>query len=872
MSEKFSYRDEYLNEISFPLGGIGTGCIGLAGNGRLIDWEIFNRPNKGSTNGFTHFAIKAEDGDNLIDARVCQSDLNTSYTGTFSGASFREFGFGAPREYMTGVPHFKSAVFTGTFPIATIEYHDEKFPGNLKLTAFSPFIPGNDRDSTIPAAFFTFEIENTTDKSLSYTLAASLKNTFQTDGNTNQYNSAEGYPSILLDTKTFSQDALEFGDLTVATDGEDTSYQEYWYRGSWFDNLAVYWQDFVSPGKLLNRRYETKSAKDGVAYGNEDQCVLASHVNVPAQSSVEVRFIMSWNFPNMSDYWHQKAEGEKIETWKNYYATVFENSTESAVYGLKNWDRLYNQTLLFKNTLFDSTLPAEVLDAVSANISILKSPTSLRLEDGTFYGFEGCHPDSGCCEGSCTHVWNYAYALPFLFPNLERSMRDVDYAYNMDENGGMTFRLQLPLGREKQPFRPCADGQFGGVMKMYREWKVSGDTEWLRSHWESIKKNISFAWSETNHDRWDRDRDGVLEGRQHHTLDMELFGPNSWLTGFYLGALLAASEMADHLGDLQTKDEYRLLFEKGSKWVDDNLFNGEYYYQQIDLKDKSILDSYSTTDKQETYRGGRSVTSAYWDAEHEEIKYQVAEGCSIDQLVAQWHANIMGLGNIFDKKQTQRALKAIYDHNFKKDLRDHFNPCRIYALNGEAAVLICAYPRSSPVIAVPYAQEAMNGFEYQAACHMIQEGMVEEGLEIVRAIRDRYDGKKRNPWNEFECGSNYARSMASYSLLLTLSGFSFDMVAGEIGFDPIGRNGDDFRCFWSLDSGWGSFLLSDKGAELTVLWGTLSISSIGLPKDAADRVNKVSVGDSVLPFSTDAGRLRFTQTITIKEGQSLKLT
>ena len=53
------YTGDFTNEISFPLGGIGTGSIGLGGNGRLIDWEIFNRPSKGSINGYSHLAIKA---------------------------------------------------------------------------------------------------------------------------------------------------------------------------------------------------------------------------------------------------------------------------------------------------------------------------------------------------------------------------------------------------------------------------------------------------------------------------------------------------------------------------------------------------------------------------------------------------------------------------------------------------------------------------------------------------------------------------------------------------------------------------------------------------------------------------------------------
>ena len=196
--------------------------------------------------------------------------------------------------------------------------------------------------------------------------------------------------------------------------------------------------------------------------------------------------------------------------------------------------------------------PPKQAQAASATSSVLKSPTVLRLEDGTFYGFEGCNSHSGCCEGSCTHVWNYAYALPFLFPQLERSMREAEYRYTMGEGGGMNFRLQLPLGSPRLvEFRPCVDGQFGGVIKVYREWKISGDSKWLKELWPAVQKSLSFAWSAENLDMWDLDKDGVLEGRQHNTLDAELFGPSSWLNGYYLAALKAAAEMADHLGENQ---------------------------------------------------------------------------------------------------------------------------------------------------------------------------------------------------------------------------------------------------------------------------------------------------------------------------------
>jgi uncharacterized protein (DUF608 family) len=868
----FTYEGETTKEISFPLGGIGSGCIGLAGNGRLIDWEIFNRPNKGSVNGFSHFAIKAEAAGEVVDTRVLHGDFLGPYTGT-TQTPFTGVGFGATRAFLTGVPHFRSAVFEGAYPFATLRFEEPKFPGRVALTAFNPLIPLQADDSSIPAAFFTIEVENTSDRPLTYTICGVLHNP-SARGGVNALVPLTAGTGIKLGSAAIPDTDPAFGDLTLATDAENVSYQEYWYRGGWFDNLQLFWRDLTAPGRFTNRSYAEPLSAPHQGIG--DHCTLAAHVDLAPGERRSVRFVISWSYPNCTNYWNPEpsacdcTDGSCTPAtptmWKNYYATRFRDSAQSAAFALEQWERLHEGTRRYADALFSSTLPPCVLDAVSANISILKSPTVLRLEDGSFYGFEGCHGCAGCCEGTCTHVWNYAYALPFLFPDLERSMRDLDYKYNMRFDGKMGFRLQLPLGRPFSDFHAAADGQFGGVIKAYRDWKISGDDAWLRSNWEPMKKSIEFAWRRTNEDKWDLDKDGVLEGRQHHTLDTELFGPNSYLTGFYLAALKAASEIATYFGEAEKAREYGTLFERGRAWVDANLFNGEYYHQQVDVTDRAILERYRDADAQYG-----SIEDAYWDAEHGQIKHQIAEGCHVDQVIAQWHANICGLGEIFDRAQVRSALGAIYRHNFKTSMRDFFNPCRVFALNDEAALVICDWPegRRKPAVPLTYAEEAMHGFEYQAAIHMIQEGLVEQGLEVVKAVRDRYDGARRNPWNEIECGNNYARSMASYALLPAISGFQFDMTRGHIGFAPISAEAE-FRCFWSLDCAWGIYERRADALAIRILGGSIELRSYG--DSLAGRVAAARVdGAGGAAFNADDGRLVFDAPLRLSAGQSLEL-
>jgi hypothetical protein len=292
-----------------------------------------------------------------------------------------------------------------------------------------------------------------------------------------------------------------------------------------------------------------------------------------------------------------------------------------------------------------------------------------------------------------------------------------------------------------------------------------------------------------------------------------------------------------------------------------HLFNGEYYHHLLDLGDKPLVD-------------GFGAAAEYWDEEHGEIKYQIGEGCGIDQLLSQWHADLYGLGEIFDPKRTKRALRAIYRHNYKKPMRDYYNPCRIYCVNDEGGLVICDWPagKRKPIVPVPYASETMHGFEYAAATHMIHTGMVTEGMRVVTSVRERYDGERRNPWNEFECGSNYARSMASYALLNVFSGFQFDMVRGSIGFDPVETTDGRFTCFWSLDSGWGLFKMTNRRVELQVLRGSLRLKSLELPFIGTRSVTSVTAGGKRVPFENARGTLEFGRAVSIRPDRPLRVT
>jgi len=535
---------------------------------------------------------------------------------------------------------------------------------------------------------------------------------------------------------------------------------------------------------------------------------LSKTFKLDPQEQKTVTFVFAWHFSHLSL--------NRLGKVGRYYTRRFQDAVAVATHVAANVDQLYDLTRRWTDTWYDSTLPYWLLDRTMANTSILATNTFYQFENGRFYGWEGIN----CCEGTCTHVWHYAQAPGRLFPQIERSIRErVDFGLAFGKDGAIHYRGEFHNHH-------ADDGQCGRILGVLREHQMSQDDTFLRQLWPKVKKSIEFMIQR------DADQDGLLNGAQPNTLDAAWYGKISFTSSLYLAALKAGEQMAGEMNDHAFADRCRTIAANGSRNILQT-YNGEYFCQIEDPQHKD--------------------------------KIGVGPGCYIDQIFGQTWAHWVNLGRLFDREKQLSALRALWKYNFVPDVgpfRDHFKRGRWYAAAGDAGLIMCSWPKGgkNPNFAkhwqYGYFNECMSGFEWQAAAHMIWEShdqpdLLEKGLAISRAVHDRYDGRRRNPYNEIECSDHYARSMASYGVFLAVCGFEYHGPKGHIGFAPRLKPAD-FKAAFTAAEGWGTFAQTRQGhtqsCTIDMQYGQLRLNSIALAVAEKTVVRQVLINDQVKPF------------------------
>lgn len=830
-----------LKYIGMPVGGLHAGTVYVGGDGRLWLWQIFNETTEGSHEGIVPQTVNWNDG--TSDRKILSRD-GAAYIAPTVADNRRVLEQGFAVKVIAGGKTFikelnedqwDEVTFKPAYPIATIEYRSKDFPVVVNLKVYSPFIPLDAENSALPATILTLSVNNTSRNQVHVVLLGWMENGANklsgkegTGKRVNTVQKTSGATSIFSSFDTANEElkkAQDYGTMCFALHGDNAK------------GIAD-----ISPWPVADEHFNLPATQTASADAPEKLVGgLVLRGDLAPGRSFNADYSISWHFNNPHPGLKKLA---KDAEGGYYYGSRFKDAREVSNYLNTNFKNLSTATELWSATWNNSTLPHWFLERTFVNIGTLATANTYRFADGRFWSWEGV----GSCAGTCTHVWQYAHAMARIFPALERDMRqrvDLDVGFKED-TGAILFR-----GEDET--RPAIDGQAGTILRFYREHQMSADNTFLKNSWPKIKKAVQFMLAQ------DKNGDGMTDSPMENTLDAVWEGEIAWIVGLCIAAASAAHAMATEMNDESFANVCAQYVSKGSKNMEKELFNGEYFIHRPDaVRGRKELGSYNT--------------------------------CHIDQVYGQSWAFQVGLPRIISKEKSIAALKALWKYNFTTDVGPYIKTHtggRPYALPGEGGMVMNTNPHNEPkpygentTWQLGYFHECMSGFEHQVAAHFMAEGMVDESLILTRVIHERYHTAKRNPFNEIECSDHYARAMASYGTFITACGFEYHGPKAYIKFAPKWNNAD-FKASFTAAEGWGTYTQKLSGTKqshsLELKYGELKLQEITLEKIAGGKVDSVVVTLGAVPVAANLKQegatllLSFNKKVIIPTNQTLNI-
>ncbi|WP_327001625.1 non-lysosomal glucosylceramidase [Dactylosporangium sp. NBC_01737] len=815
------YSGDARRAVAFPLGGFGTGHVALGGDGALRQWQLSGVAN--------HLGFVP---DSFFALRVSSLEPPADVVRLLRAAPLPPHPHPAPNVNDADVPDadrlppwptVQSTSMEVAYPFADVTYTDEALPVAVAMSAFTPFVPLDSHASALPLVRYRFTVTNTSTEFRHGWLLGTLQNAVGWDGvtpidgtrgagyggNVNRLLRRPGQTGVLMDHPGLDEDDAAHGEMLLWTDAPAAALPR--------AHSAEAMLRFVETAKLVTPiqlgDYSDAAMRAAVAAGVSpqraptgpspaghtwDAAVAAAFALQPGETAT-IDVVHAWWFPNRYaefDRFGPQHPYTRSRFWVgNHYATRFGGALDVLDAYLADRERLDTASRAWADAVRHSDLPPALRETVSAQGTLVRSPALFRTADGHAYGFEGALGAStrnwngdvgGSCPLNCNHVFNYEQALSRLFPDVGRDLRDTELAAQAPD-GAVPHRVVLPrylpplhgvaIGG---PERPALDGMLGAVLKTYRSVLDGAGDDWLRGHWPALRRLMAHVG-----DTWDPDGDGVLEGDQPVTYDISLHGPNMFVGGLWLAALLAMHRMAA-IVEPAAAAAFLDRFTIGRDTYDKLLWNGEFYAQPP---------------TGEAYDFGR--------------------GCLSDQLLGQWWAHQLDLGHILPADRVRTALASIVRYNLRTGFGEH--GYRVFADGDETGLVVCSWPHGGrPAIPLRYCDEVWTGVEYQVAAHCLYEGMHEEATAILTGLQQRYDGTRRNPFNEVECGDHYVRAMAGWSMLDAYTGFHYDAVTRTL---RVGARPGRFP--FVAGTAWGTVTVAADGTvDLDVLGGTLPVDVV----------------------------------------------
>jgi len=833
-----------------PLGGLGAGSVELRDDGGFHDWEIFNNhlwsgspedppPDAWSEDAF--FAVRAKPEGGEARVRLLYDDNKTSraVSGWYDHAWIYNYPFLRP---------IRRIVYAGRYPFANLRYEDDALPVELSLTAFSPFIPFDAKNSALPLACFAFRARNPGRRPVDVSLMFGLRNFAGYDQDRltfrHRVRRAGGATSVVM-TADMDRAARTCGSMAAAALGPGVSVLPAWTDGrglTGFPNAAApglsqlfyafrdrgvlpggpaAWRRDVARGDLVAAR----GALHGVRRaGQRWRAALARRAVLPPGGEAEFVFLMSWHFPNHYHYFDRGLRlGHRYERW-------FRDAGAAADYGARRYRRLRAASERFAGALFGGTL--EPWFAHSLNAQLTTFPQSFWwTREGEVAAWEG----SACCQTipNIHTVWSSFQPLLF-FPDLyaamkrrsarfaraegaaaaaaadrespflaaERARRRSQEASKRQDLGGWFDRRWQELGYRREDFA-AADGRrktprgaalfLGSAAELLRDYLWTGDRRLVDDVWPLVRRALDGGIAA------DANGDGLPDGAISYLTYDHWFPPatNCYRGTMWLAELAAGAALADRLGETAAAARWRAAWRTGAASFDRLLWNGRYY-------------DFCRDD-----RLGRNDP-----------------GCLADQVSGHLYLRLCGVPPVHPPARARAALRAVFRHNRRP----------------EEGLLNGADPRGRTDwryfarYSADGADEALSGqwvtpwtgTEYYVAATMIAEGLAREGLRVARDVYERY-ASSGMVYNHMECGEHYFRALAAWAMLPARQGLVYDAPRAALAFAPR-TDAAAFDSILLLPGAWGRIRQSRRAGsqrdEIAIEAGRLRLRELTLERPA----------------------------------------
>ncbi len=825
------------------LGGIGAGFVELRKNGKYVNWNIFNNKPKETGPRCELASGEHENPEDSMFFFIVRYEVE----GEEPRKKLLQISEGLGEGAMTGVIYYhpwlspvEKIEYQGRFPFVNMKFTDPDMPLIVELEAFTPFIPHDVKNSSLPGVFFNVNVTSICKKPVDVMIMATLRNNVGYDYPKRYFvtelKEDEKYKLCSMTCGGMDKSASSYGTQVLASLSPESCYYLGWEHRHPYYEIVLREKVLPNIDDTAGRNHSDRGT--GEKRVNLTQqgdarlfSTMARSSELAPKQSLQYSFVMSWYFPNL--YAGNKG-GMKERIEGHYYNNFFENASEVADYMIQNKEELTARTRNFVNDFYDSSAPQFVLDQVNSQLNTFI--TSGRLvKSGDFGVQEGMAPSQSWGPVATIDVMMYG-SVPVLalFPELQKATMRAhkrhqspkgeiahglhkDFEQLEDGTAGVYHRLDLP-------------GQY--VLMTLRDFFWSNDRKYLEEMWSSVKKAIDYILNE-------RDFDGnslpSMKGIECSYDNFPMYGMASYIVSQWLAAMASAVQAAEVLGDQSAKMKYASIMQKGSRLMDQKLWNGKYYRLYNDEGGE---------------HGGKD------------------EGCLTDQIVGQWVARLSGLGDILKKEHVKQALKSILNMSYQQN----------FGLRN------CSWPGDKywhdipENIWVDQANTCWTGVELAFASFLIFEGLYDEGLQVIKTVDDRYR-RTGLYWDHQEFGGHYFRPMSAWAILNAMLGLKINQ--GTYSFDPK-LTDKNLKLFFAYPDGTAHYVrnvtANDERYEIDVRSGQFNCNQLIFSKINPQYktvkifLNNSDISHQINDIDVDKQKMNIQLNGTLKVKASEKLT